>query len=268
MADHFPHLPRAKAGLIRDLCERKRTRDHEQAFVVEGVHPVVELLRKQSPAVSLIATSCDFLRKQPADVVRVLLRSHAPVYEVNDASFDRLSDVESAQGILAIVKKPVWSERAVFHQPQIFGLFGEHIQDPGNVGTLIRLAVALGISGLWLTRDSADVFNPKVVRATAGAVLSLPIFHCSDSEHFDQHQCAVLASESPSSESMPIREIHSIPARTIVAVGNESRGLAKRTLDSAALRVHIPLQGNVDSLNVAVAAAIILFHLSGLPREP
>ena len=105
-------------------------------------------------------------------------------------------------------------------------------------------------------------------RATAGAVLSLPIFHCSRSDHFDQHQCAVLASESPSSESMPIREIRSIPARTVVAVGNESRGLAKRTLDSAALRVHIPLQGNVDSLNVAVAAAIVLFHLSGLPREP
>jgi TrmH family RNA methyltransferase len=190
------------------------------------------------------------------------------VYELNDASFDRLSDVESAQGIMAVVKKPVWSERAIFHQPEVFGLYGEHVQDPGNVGTLIRLGVALGLSALWLTRDSADIFNPKVVRATAGAVLSLPIFHCLGSDHFNQHQCAVLASEAPASKSMPIRQIHSIPARSIVAVGNESRGLAKRTLDSAAVRFHIPLQGNIDSLNVAVAAGMALFHFSGLPREP
>ncbi len=235
---------------------------------MEGARPVVELLRTRSPAVSLIATSYGFLQKQPSDILSLLLHSYAPVYGLNDTSFDRLSDVESPQGILAIVRKPVWSEPAIFHRSQVFGLFGEQIQDPGNVGTLIRLAVALDISALWLTGDSADVFSPKVVRATAGAVMSMPIFHCAGPEHFGQHQCAVLASEAPAPRSMPIRQIRTIPARAVVAVGNESRGLAKSTLELAAMRFHIPLHGDVESLNVAVAAAIALFHLSGLPREP
>jgi RNA methyltransferase, TrmH family len=268
LADQFPHLPRAKAILIKGLLDRKRTRDHEQAFVIEGARLVIELLRKQSPALTLIALSHGFLLKQSGDVVRLLRHSHAPVYELDGPLFERLSDVESSQGILAIVQKPLWKERAVFDQRHVFGLFGDQVQDPGNVGTLIRIAAALDVDALWLTRDSADVFNPKIVRASAGAVLELPIFHCLDPKLFAQHQCALLASEISSSGSLSIRDIRNIPARAVVAVGNESRGLAKATLDMAALRFHIPIQQEVESLNVAAAAAISLFYLSGLPREP
>jgi RNA methyltransferase, TrmH family len=268
LTDRFPHLPRTKATLIKALLEQKRTRDHEQAFVIEGARLVIELLRKQSPALTLIALSRGFILKQSRDVERLLLHSHAPVCELEDMLFERLSHVESSQGILAVVRKPLWAERAIWDQPHVFGLFGDQLQDPSNVGTLIRIAAALGVDGLWLTRDSADVFNPKIVRATAGAVLSLPIFHCLDPQLFSQHQCALLAARTSPSGSVPIRDIRSIPARAVVAVGNESRGLAKATLDTAALHFHIPIKKEVESLNVATAAAISLFYLRGLPREP
>lgn len=265
---HFPHLPRTKAALVRNLLDRKRTRDQEQAFVIESVRPITELLRKQSPAVVLLVVSRAFLLKEPPEVISLLRRSYAPVYELDDALFDRLSDVESARGILAIVRKPLWAERAILDQPCVLGLFGEQLQDPANVGTLIRTATAFGVDALWLTPDSTDVFGPKIVRATAGAVLSLPIFHCVGPELFLQQQCAVLAAETSSSKSVPIRQIHTIPARAVVAVGNESRGLAKATLDMATVRFHIPIQKEVESLNVAAAAAISLFYLSELPRGP
>jgi TrmH family RNA methyltransferase len=267
LAERYPHLPRAKATLIKGLLERKRTRDQEQAFVIEGVRPIVDLLRRQSPFLTLIALSRGFVLRQPHDVLTLLLRSHAPVYELADSLFERLSDVESTQGIMAIVQKPLWTERAILDQPRIFGLFGDQIQDPGNVGSLIRTAGALGVDALWLTPDSADVFNPKVVRATAGTVLTLPIFHCLGADLFSQNHCALLAAETSPSGSLPIRDIRSIPARAIIAVGNESRGLTKTTLDVAALRFHIPIQKDVESLNVAAAAAIAIFHLNGLPRE-
>jgi TrmH family RNA methyltransferase len=254
--------------LIRSLLDRKRTREQEQAFVIEGVRPITELVRKQSPAVILLAVSRAFLLKQPPQVVALLRRSYAPVYESDDATFNRLSEVESTPGILAIVRKPLWAERAVFDQPCVLGLFGEQLQDPANVGTLIRTATAFGIDALWLTPDSADVFSPKIVRATAGAVLSLPIFHCVGPELFVQHHCAVLAAEPPSSKSVLIRQIHTMPARAVVAVGNESRGLARATSDMATVRFHIPIEKEVESLNVAAAAAIALFYLRGLPRVP
>jgi TrmH family RNA methyltransferase len=268
LAERFSHLPRNKATLIKGLLERKRTRDQEQAFVMEGARPIVELLRRNNPLLSLIVLSRSFLLRQPRDVLKSLLRSHAPVYELEDALFERLSEVESTQGVLAIVQKPLWAERAIFEQPRVFGLFGDQIQDPGNVGSLIRVAAALGVDALWLTPDSADVFNPKVVRATAGAVLTVPIFHCLDPELFLQHGCALLAAETSASGSVPIQEIRRIPPRMVVAVGNETRGLGKAIIDIAALRFHIPVQKDVDSLNVAAAAAIAVFHLNGLPREP
>jgi len=268
LAERFPHLPRTKAILIKGLLERKRTRDQEQAFVIEGVRPIVDLLRRQSPLLALIALSRGFRLRQPRDVLGLCLRSHAPVYELEDPLFERLSEVESTQGIMAIVQKPLWAERAILDRPHVFGLFGHQIQNPGNVGSLIRIAAAFGVDALWLTPESADVFSPKVVRATAGTVLTLPIFHCLGPELFSQHHCTLFAAETSTSESMPIQEIRSLPARVVVAVGNESRGLAKAIVDGAALRFHIPIQKDVESLNVATAAAIAIFHLNALPREP
>jgi TrmH family RNA methyltransferase len=235
---------------------------------MEGARPVIDLLRKESPALSLILLSQGFIEKQEHDVAALLSRSPAPVYELNAALFERLSDVESAQGILAVVRKPLWSERSVFARPEVFGVFGDQLQDPGNVGTLIRTAAAFGVTALWLTRDSPDVFSPKIVRATAGAVLTLPIFQCLGPELFSRHECALLAAEISGEGSVSLRGIRSIPARAILAIGNESRGLGKTTRAMATVRFHIPTQKDVQSLNVAAAAAISLFYLSGLPRQP
>src|SRR5262245_42909713 len=103
-----------------------------------------------------------------------------PSFRCLDRTFSALSDVESPQGILAVVRQPQWNQEELFGQPRIFGLYGEQLQDPANVGAIIRTAAALNIDAVWLTPESADVYNPKVVRATSGALLSLPIFTVQD----------------------------------------------------------------------------------------
>lgn len=253
--------------MIRSLFERKRSRDSEAAFVLEGAHPILALLRNRSPALSLVVLSPAFISKQPADVIEIFRAAQVPVYELGDARFARLSNLESSQGIMAVVRKPVWSEEAILGRARVFGLFGEHLQDPSNVGALIRLAGALGLDAMWLTSDSADIYGPKVVRATAGAILSFPIFCCEGPQLFSERRCAVYAAVASSTGSVPIRAIQSIPSRTIVAVGNESRGLTMTTRDLAASAFHIPIEKPIESLNVATAAAISLFYLGGLPRH-
>lgn len=252
--------------MIRSLLERKRSRDSEASFILEGAHPVIGLLRNQSPAISLVLLSPAFVSKQPADVMELFRAAPVPVYELGDARFARLSSLESSQGIMAVVRKPVWSEETILGRARLLGLFGEHLQDPTNVGALIRLAGALGLDAMWLTKDSADIYGPKVVRATAGTILSFPIFSCEEPQLFVERRCAVYAAVASSNGSVPIRTIQSIPSRTIVAVGNESRGLTGTTRDLAATSFHIPVEKSVESLNVATAAAISLFYLSGLPR--
>ncbi len=267
MADLFPHLPRAKASLIGDLLQRKRAREREQAFVLEGARSVLEVLRNKSPNVSCVVLTPSFFKRQESACREVILRSFAPVYQVSENIFERLSHVETGQGILAVVRKPIWQERAVFAQAQLFGIFGELLQDPANVGSIIRTAAALQVNALWLTPDSADVFNPKVVRATAGSLMTLPIFHCLNPQIFVDHECSIVAAESTRNGSIPIQQVRAIPRRTILAVGNEGRGLAKSTIDIAAMRIHIPLTVEVESLNVATATAILIFHLGNVPRQ-
>ncbi|MGH7250635.1 MAG: TrmH family RNA methyltransferase [Nitrospiraceae bacterium] len=263
----FPTLPIAKAALIRDLLRKKKTRDAEQAFVLEGMKPILELLRANSPSLLAIVVTPACLGKGGASLQRALAQARPAVYTCRETVFETLSDVRTSPGMLAVLSQPEWDQAVIFKRPRLFCLYGECLQDPANVGTIMRTAVAFGVDALWLSSDSADVFSPKVVRATTGALLKLPVFSLNDVALFARHDCAILAADSSGKRSRRIDEIETIPARSVIALGNESRGLSQTPLDRAALRFHIPISREVESLNVAASAAIALFYFSGLLRE-
>lgn len=263
----FPNLASQKATLIRDLLRHKRTRDDERAFVMEGAKPIFELLHSQSQALLAVVATPTFLEKSPQSTRSILEQTRAAVYTCRDTIFEKLSDVSTSQGILAIVRQPEWDQEAILRRPRVFGIYGECLQDPANVGAIIRTALAFHADALWLSPDSADAFNPKVVRATAGTLLLLPVFLLTALSLFAQHRCTLVAAEPQRKGGPEIRAITSLPTRAILALGNESRGLSEATLKQAEFRFHIPVNQAIDSLNVAASAAIAAFHFSALPRE-
>jgi len=184
-----------------------------------------------------------------------------------DAAFASLSDVEAPQGILAVVRQPQWDPHTVLCQPSLFGIFGERLQDPLNVGAIIRTGAALGVSALWLTPDSADIFNPKVVRATSGALLSLPVFHVNDVVDLVKTGCLIYAADANGPNRVPMDRIVRVPPRCILAVGNEGQGLSETLRRSASRLFTIPLDRRVESLNVAATTAIATYYLMHLPIE-
>lgn len=263
----FPDLPAAKAALIRELVLHKTVRDTEQAFVMEGEKPIHELLRAKSPAILAIVASSTYFETGDEFLHNALEQRRGSVFVCRDSVFQKMSDLTTAQGILAVVKKPVWNQDDIFARPQILGLYGERLQDPTNVGAIVRTAAAFGLDGLWLSADSADVFNPKIVRATAGTLLKLPVLTISDASRFTKYGCAILAADPSGKRSRRIDAIAAVPARTMIAFGNESRGLSSSTLEQAAVRFHIPISKEVESLNVAASAAIAAFYFSRLPKQ-
>lgn len=260
-------LTRAQGTLIRDLLHDKKIRTHEGAFVIEGAKSCLDLIRRHPQAILSLTLSSRYLQDENESDRRIRSQLAGRQYSCSDAVFEKLSDVETPQGVLAVVRQPQWGEGQVLGQARVLGIYGDQVRDPANVGTIIRTAAALNLTGVWLSNDSADCFSPKVVRATAGAVMTLPIFRTQDMGIFSRYKCSVYSALVPSPGTVPLRSIREIPHRLVIAVGNEGRGLTPDLVKVSDVRFSIPLAREVESLNVAATVAIAAFYFSDLPTE-
>jgi RNA methyltransferase, TrmH family len=258
-------LTRAQTARIRQLLRDKRARNTEGAFVIEGAKSVYDAIVYHPASVQSLVLSADHERRETVHQRDLRTSLNISSFRCSDRTFSGLSTLDSPPGILAVVRKPQWNQDQVLQQPKLFGMFGEHLQDPTNVGTIVRTAAALNVDALWLTPESADLYNPKVVRASAGAVLSLPIFIIPDAGGLASRGIEVYAAVASGSGSIVLETIRSLPPRLLLAVGNESRGLSADTIKQAACCFTIPLHRNVESLNVAATAAIAVHYLRRQP---
>lgn len=260
-------LTRRQITLVRLLLHDKKIRAQEGAFVLEGAKSCRDLIRRHPQSILSLIVSPRYLRTE--DDAERTARSTLAAHQLScsDAVFDKLSDVEAPQGVLAVVRQPKWDETSVLGEARVLGVFGDRLRDPANVGVIVRTAAALNLTGVWLSSDSADPFSPKVVRAAAGTVLTLPIFRGADARVFAKHGCSIYSALVPSPGTIPLRNIREIPRRVVIAVGNEGEGLAEDIVALSDVKFGIPLFREVESLNVAATAAISVFYLSELPTH-
>ncbi|OQW34306.1 MAG: hypothetical protein A4E19_02265 [Nitrospira sp. SG-bin1] len=262
----LPVLTRAEASRIRGLLRDKKTRVSEGAFVVEGVKPCLDLISRYPQSILSLIVTPRYLSVETEAGQRARAGLSARQFVSTDVGFERLTDVEMPQGVLAVVRQPQWDEAQVFGRANVLGLYGDRLQDPANVGAIIRTAAALNLSGVWLSADSADHFNPKVVRATAGTILSVPVFQVRDYRIFSSYGCDIYSAVLESADRVTIRSIRTIPSRLMIAVGNEGAGVASDIVQASRVKYSIPLAEGVESLNVAATAAISAFYFGGLRR--
>jgi RNA methyltransferase, TrmH family len=252
-------LTRREEKLLRALSQRKM-REAEACFVAEGVRVVEDVLA--SPlTVRLLAYSSPL---EDTDRGRALLdRAEARgvrTCQIPDAELVGFAGTQSPQGVLAIAEIPTASLDNLHASPGgaiVLALDG--VQDPGNLGTLVRTAEALGAAGILLLPGSVDPWNAKSVRSAAGSSFRLPLVAADWNEagrwlhdHGFQILAAAMDGEPLGSER---------PDRAALVVGNEGAGVGAQTRVYADRTVAIPLRGRAESLNVAAAAAILLYEL-------
>lgn len=183
-------------------------------------------------------------------------------YEVVEQRiFSQMSDTQTPQGILCLVKMPAYSLKEVLDHPSPLLLVLEDLQDPGNLGTIIRTAEGAGVTGILLSKNTVDLFNPKTIRSTMGSVYRMPFLYVDD-------LCQVL----PELKRRSIRTFaahlqgkntydgESYIGGTAFFVGNEGNGLSRRLSDCADCLIRIPMEGQVESLNAAVASAVLMYE--------
>jgi TrmH family RNA methyltransferase len=252
-------LTRREERLLRSLAQR-RHREAEGLFVAEGVRAVEDLAASALPVRFAAASSSLEDGPRGAALRRALEARRVPVREIGDRELREFAGTEQPQGILAVAEIPRggFGAMRVDAEPAVV-LVLDAVQDPGNFGTLVRTAEALGAAGVISLPGTVDAWNPKSVRAAMGSSFRLPIVEAGWDEAapwLAEHRLTVIASVVGAGPLPSPR-----PPRAALVLGNEGAGVGEATLAHADRRAGIPLRGRAESLNVAAAGAILLYEL-------
>jgi len=244
--------------LARDL-RRRKARERDALFVVEGVRATEELLRSSLEIVGVLAAPKLVESPRGAALRAGMTTRGVEVSDVNEREFMTATETESPQGVLAIARIPERSLSQLRDQTTLRLLVLDAVQDPGNVGTILRTAAALGATATVALPGTVDVWNAKVVRSAMGA----HFHHLAMSVTWDELHPFLTQTGTPlwgadaKGDPLPAQA----PARLALAVGNEGGGLSPHVEAAVARLVSLPVSSMVESLNVAVATGILLYEL-------
>ncbi|MBR2675036.1 MAG: RNA methyltransferase [Mogibacterium sp.] len=253
----------SKIKLVRKLLTSKG-RSRESRFTAEGVNLVTEIIEGGFD-IDFLVVSERFrsAEGERAGAIRTYIeRADTFALEVSEEIFDGLRDAENGIDVLAVVKSRRLSTDYIDSLPEDGCiLVCDRIQDPGNMGTMIRTAVAAGYGAVVVLPGTVDIYSPKVLRATAGMVFEIPIIHAegeADIKAMAERTGRRIAVSVPSGGREYFKE--DLSRGVVLVIGNEGGGISKEIEDIADIRVTLPMKGNTESLNAAVAAAILMYE--------
>ena len=250
--------PRVKN--LKQLLRKARARDEQGVFVAEGVKMFREAPRER---IEEVYVSQSLYERQG----RELLDGWEPEV-LGDLVFAAVSDTQTPQGILCVVRQSRYQAEEIINRKNAHLLILENLQDPGNLGTIIRSAEGAGVDGVILSKDCVDMYNPKTIRSTMGSIYRMPFVYadCLD-------DILVLLKENgirtyaAHLEGQSSYDREDYRAGCAFLIGNEGSGLSEALSRKADVRIRIPMHGKLESLNAAVAASILMYEASRQRQE-
>lgn len=241
----------AKIKNLIKCMKNAKERKKQDVFLVEGIRMFSEI-----PVSMHMET---FVTEEFYEKHQVLFRDI--MYElVSDQVMDAISDTRTPQGVVSMVKRYHYTAEEVCKgdSPLIMAL--ESLQDPGNLGTIIRTAEGAGVTGILMSRDTVDVYNPKVVRATMGSIFRIPFCYVENlAETVGNLNCQNFVTYSAHLQGNSFYD-YDYQKPTIFCIGNEGNGLSKELSEATNYKIKIPMRGKVESLNVATASTVLMYE--------
>jgi TrmH family RNA methyltransferase len=262
-ARRIPECPNPNAlkllTLARDL-RRRKAREKQALFAAEGVRTVEELLRSPLPLRGALVSDRIGETARGSELREIIVKRGIELLEVSDADFATAAETESPQGILAIAEIPDMSLDTLQVGREVRLVVLDAVQDPGNAGTIIRTAAALGASAVIAMPGTVDLWNAKVVRSGMGASFHIPVRVAGWDEFNSFTRTNGVSVWGADADGEPL-EAMTAPDRLALTVGNEGAGLSTTARQGADRFVALPIGSAVESLNVAVATGILLYQL-------
>lgn len=235
----------------KKIATTRKERDQSGEFLVEGFHLVEEALQGTDVLTLIVREGVEIPATWNVDNIYMV--------EVTAAIAAELAETERTQGIFAHCKQPDFEVKSSWKK----FLLIDAVQDPGNVGTMIRTADAAGMDAVILGKGSADPFNPKTIRSTQGSIFHLPVLRGELVDWVEQLQerDIPIYGTALDATSVVYNQVQKTPSFAVI-MGNEGSGISKELLTKTTKNVIIPIMGGAESLNVAVATGIVLYHFA------
>ncbi len=245
--------------LIKNIkkLKDKKYRDINNEFIIEGIKLIHEAIKENAKIKSIVVCE-DCLKTQTIEQNLLYEIAKYNCIYVTEKVFETLTDVINPQGVLAIVVKQSTEDNIMFDQDIIVVLDG--IQDPGNLGAILRTLDSANLKQVIISKNSADAFNPKVVRATMGAIFRINIIESENLiqtlKNIKKHKFKIVATTLETNNT-----IYDIDYdKKVIVIGNEANGVSEDIINLSDEQIKIPMLGRTESLNASIATAIVLYE--------
>ena len=243
-----------KVKNLVSLIQKAKARREQDVFITEGIKMFLEAAPEN---IMEVYVSESFFEKGTAKEKLVQCN-----YEIlTDELFRKVSDTQTPQGVLCVMKQYHYGLEDLLRKENPLLLILEDIQDPGNLGTMVRTAEGAGVDGIIMTKGTVDIYNPKTIRSTMGSVYRMPFFYTEDlldvMKELQKRKVKLYAAHLKGNQFY-----HQLDFKQASAflIGNEGNGLKEETAAAADVYMKIPMEGKVESLNAAVASVILMYE--------
>ena len=239
-----------------NLIQKSKARREQGVFITEGI----KMFQEADPArIREVFVSHSFYEKglEREKIEKCNFEILA------DDLFKKVSDTQTPQGILCVMEQYHYTLDDLFQKENPLFLILEDIQDPGNLGTMVRTAEGAGVDGIVMTKGTVDIYNPKTIRSTMGSIYRMPFFYTEDlfmvMQEMQKRNVKLYAAHLKGNQYY-----HQFDFRggTAFLIGNEGNGLREETAEAADVYLKIPMEGKVESLNAAVASVILMYEVA------
>jgi len=248
--------PRVKQVVQWQTKARERKKDN--VFLAEGIKMYEEAPEAAIKEVYIIEET---LQKMQADKQLQEKLERTGYETVSLEVFQKMSDTQTPQGILTVLERPSYSLEEILKAENPLLVVLEDLQDPGNLGTILRTGEGAGVSAVIMSRNTVDIFNPKTIRATMGSIYRVPFLYVDSLEEviINLHNAGI-KTYAAHLKGENYYDSFSFQEGTAFLIGNEGNGLKKETADLASYYLKIPMEGQVESLNAAIATSLLMYE--------
>ncbi len=251
---------------VIQLNQKAKARREQNLFVAEGRKMFGEAPKEWIHKVYVTESL-----KEEEQILGRIKKEALPYEIVSDSVFRQMSDTQTPQGVLTVLKKPSYTMEQILNgkdgQPPLLMIL-EDLQDPGNAGTIFRTGEGAGATGILLTKTSVDITNPKVIRSTMGSIYRMPFMYVPDvvslRQELDKRSIRTFAAHLKGKNSY---DQETYQGGCAFMIGNEGKGLTEEASMTADCLIRIPMCGQVESLNAAMAAGILMYEAARQRRN-